>query len=138
MSKFSRKQAILSKQREELYIKINSFNDNWIELVEKVTNDWLQTYAPDETSKSQCSQCTKWEPGSSWECNELGIVCKGRCKECDIECYNQRKACTTHFIKASRKGFIYQSTGDLENDINNVLSLTEEIINDNYENKKRN
>ncbi len=126
MSRFSRKQARLSKQREELYLKVDSFYENNIKFLEN-----LLSYFPDENSEYCCSQCTKWQCGSSWKATDLGIVAEGQCSECGLGCNNIRKACISHFVKAPRNGFFYQSTGDAETDLNNVLNLTQEIIENN-------
>jgi len=52
-----------------------------------------------------------------------------------MPCWNYRNACKMHFKKKKMTGFFYQGGGGtpVEEDIKNVMALTEQLLKENLE-----
>lgn len=131
MSRFTRNRAKARQEKAERYRKIDAFYDLSIKQLKR-----LLEFAPDETTRNSCSLCKHWEPGDWWQSGENGIEAPGRCKKAlGMKCWNIRNACRKHFDKKKMTGFFYQGGGGtpVEEDIKNVMALTEQLINENTE-----
>ena len=134
MSRFTRNRAKARKEREERYRRIGQFYDASIKQIKR-----LMEFAPDEETRNTCSLCKHWEPGNSWQSGEFGIEAEGCCKKAlGMRCWNYRNACKQHFDKKKMTGFFYQGGGGtpVEEDIKNVMALTEQLIKENMETEK--
>lgn len=127
MSRFTKRRKIARQEREAKYGRLMEGFNSSIKAMERM----MEYYDEDETTQFTCSYCTKWTPGDFWQSSDHRILCDGRCKEGLIPCRNDRRACKLHFEKAPTTSFIYQGGGGtpVEEDIANVMDLTEKLIN---------
>lgn len=131
MSLFTRKRARARKEKAEQYKHIDHFYGMSIRQLKR-----LMEFVPDEETCNTCSLCKHWEAGDWWQSGENGIEAPGRCKKAHgMRCWNYRNACKQHFEKKKFTGFIYQGGGGtpVEDDIKNVMALTEQLISENME-----
>lgn len=129
MSRFTRNRKKARQEKAERYHRIDHFYDMSIKKLER-----LKEYAPDETMRKTCSECRHWESGDSWQTGEYGIEAEGRCTSTyNLMCWNYRTACRKHFEQKKMTGFFYQGGGGtpVEEDIKNVMALTDQLLNDN-------
>lgn len=131
MSRFTRNRNKARQEKALRYHLTGGFYDMPVKKLER-----LMEYEPDETMRHTCSECKHWEPGSTWATGEFGIEAEGKCKSTfGLMCWNYRTACRKHFERKKMTGFFYQGGGGtpVEEDIKNVMALTEQLINDNME-----
>ena len=126
MSKFTRHRAKARQEKIDRFKRIDQFYETCINFLSKCID-----YAPLEDTDKTCSLCKNWEPGDSWSCGQSGIEAEGVCSKCKLPCWNYRNACKK-FDKKKMTGFFYQG-GDLplEEDLKNVETLTNELLEDN-------
>ena len=129
MSRFTRNRIKARQQRAEQYRRSGHFYDMPVKKLER-----LLEYEPDETMQKTCSECKHWQPVDCWQTGPFGIEAEGRCASTyGLSCWNYRTACRKHFEQKKMTAFFYQGGGGtpVEEDIKNVMALTEKLISDN-------